>query len=97
MSRPKHTRRDANHATTLSDCRAYGMVVWDTADIGGKVLDALVCWRGHCLPVEIKPVGKCDHLTDGEHEGIDELARVGVYAVVATRLEDILRAFKALQ
>ena len=95
MNRPKHTRKDANHASIVNRCRSLGIVVWDTADLGGCVLDTLMCWRGRCIPVEIKTPGNADALTDGEREGIAALADVGVQAVVATRLEDVLRAFGA--
>ena len=91
--RPKHTRKDTNHALVVGDCRYLGMVVWDTADLGGEVLDTVVCWRGRCLPVEIKPPGKETKLTAGELEAIIQLRRVGVEAVVATCLEDVLEAF----
>jgi len=96
MIRPKHTRKDENHPQIVKDCRALGMVVIDTADIGGVVLDVVVCWRGRCLPVEIKMPARRDQLTLGERVAIEELERVGVQAVVATCLEDVLVAFGAM-
>ena len=94
MCRPKHTKKDANHREILDQCKELGMVVWDTADLGGEVLDALVFWRGKCVPVEIKPPGKEATLTEGERVGIDKLAQVGVNAVVVTCLEDVVEAFR---
>ena len=91
--RPRRTRRDANHSEIVAQARALGIVVWDTADLGGEVLDAVMCWRGMCLPVEIKAPGKRSKLTKGERTGIAALAAVGVQAVVAESIEDILKAF----
>ena len=96
MSRPKHTRRDANHRQLVSNCHQLGMVVYDTADIGGECPDTIICWRGKCLPVEIKFPGKSHDLTDGERAGMENCAIVGVPWVIATELDDVLRAFGAL-
>ena len=93
MNRPKRTRKDANHATLISQCRQLGMVVYDTADAGGKLPDTFMCWRGKCLPVEIKAEGKRDDLTDGELEGQAECAYVGVDWVIAVTVDDVLTAF----
>lgn len=90
MIRPRRTRRDRNHADVVRDLRALGAVVWDTADLGGQVLDTLVCWRGVCLPVEIKARGKRDDLTDGEREGIAALEAVGVEALVVESAEEVV-------
>ena len=90
MIRPKHTRKDRNHSDIVTAAREFGIVVWDTADIGGRVLDTLMCWRGRCIPVEIKARGHLNDLTEGEREGIAELAAVGVRAIVATQIEDIV-------
>jgi hypothetical protein len=79
----------------VGDCRYLGMVVWDTADIGGEVLDAMICWRGRCIPVEIKPPGKEKDLTAGELVGIMKLRRVQVDAAIVTSLDDVLEAFGA--
>ena len=95
-SRPRRTRRDVNHSIIVIQCRALGMVVWDLADIGGKLPDLLVIWRGRCVPVEIKAPGKSAQLTDGERDGRDECADVGVDWVIAEDLDDVLRAFGAL-
>ena len=92
--RPKYTRKDKNHKKIVNECREVGMVVWDTADIGGKILDLVVFWRGKALPVEVKQKGKEDDLTPDEEVGISELRFVGVEPVVATCLEDILKAFE---
>ena len=94
-SRPRHTRKDVNHAPLRDQCRALGMVVWDLADIGGKLPDLLVIWRGRCVPVEVKAPGKRDDLTDGERDGLAECADAGVDWVIATDLDDVLRAFGA--
>ena len=91
--RPKRTRRDANHAKIVAQARALGIVVWDTADLGGEILDTVMCWRGFCLPVEIKAPGKRSKLTKGERSGIAGLAAVGVEAVIAEGVEDIVAAF----
>lgn len=95
MNRPKRTRRDKNHHQIIAHARDLGMVVWDTADIGGEVLDTLICWRGRCLPVEIKRPGHRDALTPGERRGIAALAHVGVQAVIAESIDDVLSAFEA--
>ena len=95
-SRPRHTRKDVNHSVIVIQCRALGMVVWDLADSGGRLPDLLVIWRGRCVPVEVKAPGKRDDLTDGERDGMAECADVGVGWVIATDLDDVLRAFGAL-
>ena len=94
-SRPRHTKPDANHGEVRDGCRALGMVVWDLKDIGGKLPDLLVIWRGRCVPVEVKAPGKRDDLTDGERDGLAECADAGVGWVIATDLDDVLRAFGA--
>ena len=94
MNRPKHTRKDRNHSDIVTAARELGIVVWDTADIGGRVLDTLMCWRGRCIPVEIKARGHLNDLTEGEREGIAELAAVGVRAAVVTCVEDVIAAFE---
>lgn len=88
MSRPKHTRRDANHAEIVKDLNDLGAHVIDCADLGGEVLDLVVCWRGICLPVEIK--SKDGKLTIGERVGIAKLRTVGVEALVVYSMEDFL-------
>ena len=96
MYRPRHTRKDANHAEIVGQLRDLGAVVFDTADLGGDVRDLVVCWSGKCLPVEIKQPGHEDRLTDGERATLRELKRVGVPPVVATDVEDVMRAFGRL-
>ena len=93
MARPKYTKKDINHATLVQECRDLGMVVWDTADIGGEVLDLIVLWMGKAIPVEVKAPGKDGDLTLGEQGGIDKLREVGVEPVIATCVEDIKEAF----
>lgn len=94
-TRPRHPKKDSNHNEIATQCRAVGMVVWDLADMGGRIPDLLVIWRGRCLPVEVKPPGKRDDLTYGERDGMDECADVGVDWVIAEDLDDVLRAFGA--
>jgi hypothetical protein len=93
MYRPKRTRKDKNHRRIVEKCREKGMVVWDVADLGGKVLDIIVFWQGKALPVEIKSKGNAENLTEGEIEGISELEEVGMPYVIATKAEDIISAF----
>ena len=97
QGRPRHTKPDANHAAIRDQCRALGMVVWDLKDIGGKLPDLLVIWRGRCVPVEIKPPGKRERLTMGERVGLAECADVGVDWVIAEDLDDVLDAFGAIE
>jgi hypothetical protein len=70
------------------------MVVFDTANVGGTCPDAFICWRGRCVPVEIKAPGKRDDLTDGERKGLADCAYVGVPWVIACDLDDVLDAFQ---
>jgi len=90
MARPKHTRRDANQAQLVEELRDLGAVVWDTADLGGRVLDLVVAWRGVMRPVEVKAAGSEQYLTDGERESIEELRYAGVEAIIATCAEDVI-------
>ena len=92
--RPKRTRKDSNHAEIVSGCRELGIIVWDTADSGGKVLDTVMFWHGVAIPIEIKSPGKEDDLTKGERKGIAELQNVNVPPVVVTSVEDVVRAFE---
>ena len=92
MVRPKYTKRDTNHKPIVNQCRELGMVVWDLADLGGKVLDTIVFWRGKAIPVEIKSPGGT--LTDDEAASIEELKTVGVGPIIATTIHDILKAFE---
>jgi len=95
MARPKHTKKDANHPELVQQLRDLGAIVWDTADLGGEVLDLIVFWRGCALPVEVKPPGPI-RFTDGELESMAKLEQVGIQAVVAQSLEDVLAAFDEL-
>ena len=95
MNRPRRTRRDANQAQIKKELEdTVGALVYDLADMGGTVLDLLVCWRGKCIPVEIKRPGCREELTKGEREGIALLERVGVKAIVAESTEEILQAWE---
>lgn len=94
MNRPRRTRRDVNQADIVEQCRQLGMVVYDLADLGGTTLDLVVWWRGQAAAVEVKQPGKEDELTDGERVGIAALKEVGATAIVATSVEDVLRAFE---
>jgi hypothetical protein len=97
MTRPKRTRKDLNHNQIVTELRALGAVVWDTADLGGRVLDTIVFFRGQVKAVEIKQPGKADDLTPDEWQSVAELQTVGVQPVIATSTEDVLRAFGALR
>jgi len=95
MKRPKFTRVDANQGIIMIQCRALGMIVWDLHNCGGKLPDLLCIWHGRCVPVEVKPPGKRDQLTQGERDGLAECADRGVAWAVAEDLDDVLRAFGA--
>jgi len=82
-----------NQKEIVDQARALGIVVWVLADLGGEVLDLLACWQGVCIPMEVKPPGLEDDLTDGERKGIAELERVGAPWAVITSLDDMLEAF----
>jgi hypothetical protein len=88
--RPKHTKRDSCQKELIDGCRELGMVCWDLADIGGKVLDTFICWRGVCLPVEVKCNGS---LTPAQIDSIAELRAVGVEAIVAGTAEEVIDAW----
>jgi hypothetical protein len=94
--RPKHPRRDANSQAILDGCRALGMCVWDTSDLGGEILDAVVFWRGHALPIEIKAPGHEGDFTEGEVEGMRRLSSVGVFPLVVTDAYEVARAFETM-
>lgn len=93
MTRPKHTKRDLNHAEIRDGLRDIGAVVWDLADHGGECLDLMVFYRGRAIPVEVKQPGLESVLTDGERASIEALAAVGVKAVVASKVEDVASAW----
>ena len=89
--RPKRTRRDTNQAAIIAELIWRGFYVQDLADVGGQTLDLLCFYRGICLPVEIKRPGCEDDLTDGERDGIRNMAEHGVEAIIATCAEDVIR------
>ena len=87
--RPKYTRRDINHAEVVKDLRDMGMVVWDLADCGGKILDLMVFWRGMAVPVEVKQPGQERNLTEDERASMLELETVGIWPVICVCAEDV--------
>jgi len=95
MNRPRHTKHDANQADIVFSARALGMLWLDTSDNGGEMLDGIFCWRGQCIPTEIKAPGKAGSLTVGERVIIAKLAAVGVKAAIVESFDDVLRAFGA--
>lgn len=92
--RPKHTRKDNNHAVIRDELRQLGAVVVDVADLGGKCGDLVVSWRGRTIHVEIKDAGKRDDLTEGELEFMRELETVGCRLVVAETAEEVIKALE---
>lgn len=96
-ARPKHTKRDANHAQIVKDLRDLGFCVQDTADLGGKVLDLFVGgWRAtwvtwQWVHVEVKPPGKRSNLTEGEQAFFDEWPMMP--AIVAENAADVTAWF----
>ena len=94
MKRPRYTKPDRNQSTLITQLRALGAVVWDLHDLVGT-LDLLVCWRGRCIPVEVKAPGHETDFTANEHETLMALRYVGVKPVVASDLDDVLGAFDA--
>lgn len=92
--RPHHyAQKDRNQSDLVRDMRRLGMYVQDTSPLGGEVLDLLVAWRGVVLPVEVKRPGHEGELTDDERMALQIYHDIGVPAVVATRVEDVLEAF----
>lgn len=51
-------RTDANHAAILAALRATGAYVVDCSHVGSGFPDALVFFRGQCIPVEVKDGAK---------------------------------------
>lgn len=95
MARPHRVvRTDENQAEIVADLQRLGAIVWRLSDLGGEVLDLLVCWRGKCLPVEVKTSDTEADLTEGERDSIRALSLVGVEAIVATCAEDVIGAFE---
>ena len=94
MPRPKRTRRDTNQGQLVEDLRTIGAYVQDTADLGGEVLDLLVCYRSHCIPVEVKQPGCERDLTDDEREAMRTMNAHGVIPFIVTSVEDFLELFR---
>ena len=94
--RPTYTKKDSNQLEIVRDLRDLGAVVWDTANIGGHILDLVVFFRGQARVVEVKAPGRIT-FTDGEIKSMEELELVGVEVVVAQNTEDVLAAFAALE
>ena len=92
IARPKYTKKDKNHAEIVSQCKELGMVVWDTADLGGEILDIIIMWKGKIAIVEIKSPG--GRLTKNEKISINKLKDVGIDVIVAYGLEDILKYYE---
>jgi hypothetical protein len=87
-----YTKRDANHVEIRDGLRALGAVVWDTADLGGEVLDLIVFWRGQVVAVEVKNPDSRWKLTESQAKAIVALQDVGCTVVVAEYVEDVLVA-----
>ena len=51
-------RTDDNHSEIMAALRATGAYVVDCSRVGDGFPDALVFFRGHCIPVEIKDSAK---------------------------------------
>jgi len=94
VKRPRHTKPDRNQSVLIIQLRTLGAVVWDLHDLVGT-LDLLVCWYGRCIPVEVKAPGCEADFTDNERATWAALEAVGVKPVVASDLDDVLRAFGA--
>lgn len=93
MTRPKHTRRDKNQLSMVAILRSLGIVVHDTADIGGEVLDLVCHFRGQTKVVEVKRPGHENELTPNERQSIHALRAVGVEVIIATTWRDVTDAF----
>ena len=69
--RPKHTRKDANHAEIVRDLRDDGYTVVDVSDLPGKRLDVFVGQEGAPVVVVCSAAGfrryleQRGHLWDG--------------------------------
>ena len=88
--RPKYPKPDANQAQIITELGQLGAWIINTSTIGGVTLDLVVCWRGLCIPVEIKVPGCELDLTDGEKMAIEQLHQRGIPAFVATCTEDVV-------
>ena len=49
--RPKYTKPDKNQREIIAQCEDLGFVVWNLSNMGGKVADTLMMYRGKCIPV----------------------------------------------
>ena len=94
MTRPKHTRRDTNQLSMVAILRSLGYICWDTADLGGDILDLIVFKDGQTRVVEVKRPGHRHMLTPNEQASIDALAFVGVTVIVAETFQDVLDAWE---
>lgn len=92
-TRPRRTRKDLNQPEIIADLEKLGMEVWDVSDLVGT-LDLIVHWRGQSRVVEVKQPGKEDDLTPNERETITRLRLVGVEAIVATCVEDVIESWQ---
>ena len=97
MRRKYWTRRDVNHAEIRDGLRKLGAVVFDTADLGGRALDLAVCWRGRVVFAEVKNSEVRWEVSEKQRESIEALHAVGVEAIVAISIEDVVEAFGTLK
>lgn len=88
MSRPKHTKKDANHADVIWDCQIAGLLCYDTSDLPGG-LDFIASSDDMMMWIEIKPNRKAP-FTDAE---IKILAQNPKTTMVAYCAKDVLRRF----
>ena len=89
-SRPRWTKHDTGQAQTIQELRQLGMIVWNLADHGGEVLDAIGFWRGAIRVIEFKRTGHEDDFTENETRSIEQLRNVGIEPIIATCAEDII-------
>ena len=94
MYRPKYTKKDANQAQIISDCRGLGIYVWDISNEGGEKLDTVMFWKERAVPVEIKRVGYTDaDFTEGERKCIERFKAMEIPFIVATSAEDVVNGW----
>lgn len=92
-------RVDANHGLILAAARAVGAHVEDTGRVGGGFPDALILWRGKCLPVEIKDGKKSPSrrkLTPSQADKHPIWAAHGVPITVVKTVDDVHRLLGVL-
>ena len=65
-----------------------------TIRLGGRGVGHLDVQGWQCIPVEIKVPGQEQAFTKGEIEGMRRLSSVGVFPLVATSAEEIIRVFE---